>query len=114
LDFMCDHGITSIQSIPALRTAYHKQLEEFLEQKKEYCESRQLVVKEGDPSRIAFHDQCIALLSEKIKFARKQIKMCDEIVGDVDRVTGNAEKLDNQLQQQKLQKQQRNRGGWAR
>ena len=40
--------------------------------------------------------------------------MCDEIVGDVDRVTGNAEKLDNQLQQQKLQKQQRNRGGWAR
>ena len=114
LDFMCDHGITSIQSIPALRTAYHKQLEEFLEQKQEYSESRKQVVKAGDLEQIAFHDQCIALLSEKIKFARKQIKMCDEIDGDVDRVTGNAEKLDNQLQQQKLQKQQRNRGGWAR
>lgn len=113
-DFMCKHGITGIQSIPALRTAYQNRLEELLEQKKDYTEGRKQAVKKGDSEQIAYHDQCLALLSDKIKFAREQIKMCDEIVGDVDRVTGNAERLGNQLQQQKLQKQQRSRGGWAR
>ena len=111
LNFMIDHEVYDKRPISEVKATYNSQLEALQEKKNELYSWLRHHEREGNQTFVTGIKREIKDVSKEMAEIRHKLKICDDCYISTDEVLEHAEKLKQQLQ---LEKKQRNRGGRAR